>query len=273
MDINPFIWTLIGNLFLGLWIIWSIYIVMLFKNKFINKLDYLTSLTVWLLIGIIFLGFIPEIFESSISWEFFGIYILSGLLLFYILELFLHWHHCKDLWDTGCSHWHETEHKSQTLMFTWTLLHNAFHWVILFSAFSVNFNFWIVTTLALLLHAIPQNIANYIMNHNNLKYALIAAFGWIIWAILTYPFYDFLINHKFEILSIITGWLLYTALTDIFPNIKEKWELKHKVIYLWFIVFWVVLFSFFNELTHSWHEEHEKHDHNEEHHEENKMNR
>jgi len=244
---NPFLWTILWNLFLGFWIIWAIYIVNIFKKTIINKIDYLTSLTVWLLIWIIFLWFFPEIFESNINSSSVWILILSWLLLFYILELFLHWHHCKDLWNTSCSHWHKEDHKSQNLMFAWTLIHNSFHWVILFSAFSINFHFWIVTTLAIFLHAIPQNIANYIMNHNNLKYNIIAAFGWIFWAIITYPFYNFLISNKFETLSIITWTLLYTALTDIFPNIKKNDELKYKIIYLLFIVLWVFIFYIFNK--------------------------
>ncbi len=252
MEINPFFWTLVWNLFLWVWILISVSVVNLFKSKFITKIDYLTSITVWLLIWIIFLWFVPEIFEEASDPEHLWIYILWWLLLFYILELFLHWHHCKDLWHDSCHehHSHEKSHESNSLMFSGTLLHNSFHWIILFSSFSVSFHFWIVTTIALLLHSIPQNIANYIMNHNNYKYNIIAAFGWVLWALITYPFISFLIDNKTEILSIITGWLLYTALTDIFPWVKKKWELKHKIIYLFFIVFWVMLFYIFNEMTH-----------------------
>jgi zinc transporter ZupT len=71
-----------------------------------------------------------------------GIWILVGLFLFYILELFLHWHHCKDLNHKECAHKHHLEnHKSGFLMFGGTLLHNAFHGVVLFGAFSVSTTF------------------------------------------------------------------------------------------------------------------------------------
>jgi len=62
-------------------------------------------------------------------------------------------------------------------MFGGTLLHNFFHGIVLFSAFSVDLYFGLATTLAVLLHAIPQNLVNYIMNHNSKKYVYIAAFG------------------------------------------------------------------------------------------------
>ena len=251
MELTPFLLTLIWNIFLWIGIAIIIFIVKVFKNKFISLLDYFISITVWLLIWIIFLWFFPEIInESDIDINLISIYILIWLFLFYILELFLHWHHCKDLEHNDCSHWHTTNHENWSLMFIWTFIHNIFHWVILFTAFSINFNYWVITTFAIFLHMIPQNIANYIMNHNKIKYAYIAAFWGIIWAFLTYPYSSFLLNNKFEILSIITWWLLYIALTDIFSNFKEKGDMKHKIIYLFFMIFWVFLFYFFNNLVH-----------------------
>jgi zinc transporter ZupT len=251
MEISPFLWSLLWNIFLWIGIAITIYITKIFKNKFISLLDYFTSITVWLLIWIIFLWFLPEIVnESNIEIKSISIFILIWLFLFYVLELFLHWHHCRDLYHNDCSHSHIDEHNSWSLMFVWTLIHNIFHWIELFILFSIDVNYWIFTTFAIFLHAVPQNIANYIMNHKNIKYSYIASFWGIIWAILTYPFYDFLVKYNFEILSIIAWWLLYIALTDIFPNIKQKGDMKHKIIYLFFMIFWIFIFYFFNNLVH-----------------------
>jgi len=49
----------------------------------------------------------------------------------------------------------------------------------LFAAFAIDVYFGIATTLAILMHSIPQNIVNYVMNHNNLKIVLFAAIGGI----------------------------------------------------------------------------------------------
>jgi len=247
MEITPFLWSFFWNLFLGFWITITIYSINIFKKTIVNKIDYLTSLTVWLLLWIIFIWFFPEIFTSNVDPKIIWLLVIIWLLFFFILELFMHWHHCKDLWHT-CSKWHKNEHKNTNLMFIWTLIHNSFHWVILFSAFSINFTFWIATTITLLMHAIPLNISNYIMNHNNLKYSIIAAFWWVFWSIITYPFSSLILDYKFEILSIITWWLLYIALTDLFPNIKKNNELKYKIIYLLFIILWVIIFYIFNSL-------------------------
>lgn len=251
MELSPFVWTLLWNIVIAIWIIVAILIVKIIKKSLNKYLEYIIAITVWLLLWMIFLGFIPELsheFEDNgkVMW----IFILFWIFLFYILELFLHWHHCKDLWhQSKCNHSNINLHESWFLIFGWTFMHNIFHWIVLFSAFAVDINFWIVTTFALLLHSIPQNIVNYIMNHNNIKYAYIAAFGWIFWALLTFPFSGFLIHYKFYFLAIITWWLLYTALADIFPEFKWKGTYSKKLCYLACIIFWIFMFLWFEEIT------------------------
>jgi len=261
MEITPFIWTLLWNIFVAIWIISVVLIVRFITNKLQNYLDYITAITVWLLIWIVFLWFLPELIESWIDAHNLGIFILIWIFLFYSLELFLHWHHCKDFnsWDLNI---HKHEHKNSNLIFAGTVLHNSFHWIEIFAAFAINTNFWILVSIAILLHAIPQNIVNYIMNHNNMKIVLIWAFSGVFWAILTYPFWNFLVENKLYVLAIIAWGLLYTALADIFPNFKSNWNFKNKILYLVFVIFWVFLFLWFNNI--SWHE----HKHNEDYHNE-----
>lgn len=251
-NISPFLWTILWNIVVAIWIILVVLLTKILKNKATKYLEYITALTVWLLLWIIFLGFIPKLTtKENLVWEELGIFILIWLFFFYLLELFLHWHHCKDLnHKTVCYSNHSHEHKNGLLIFWWTIMHNSFHWIVLFSAFSININFWITTTIAVLLHSIPQNIVNYIMNHNNIKYAYIAWFGWILWALITYPFSDFLIANKFYILAIITWGLLYTALADIFPEFKWKWTISKKISYFIFIIIWILIFIGFEEISH-----------------------
>ena len=198
MEITPFEWALIWNMIIALSIIIIVFISSIIKQKLIAYLEYITATTVWLLMWIIFLWFIPKLTTQwQLVWEKLGIFILLWLLLFYIFELFLHWHHCKDLGhDHGCKSWHSHDHKNWILMFWGTVLHNWFHGIVLFSAFSVDLHFWIATTVAVLLHSVPQNIVNYIMNHNKILYSFIAAFWGLVWTLLTYPFSNFLIKNK-----------------------------------------------------------------------------
>ncbi len=84
-----------------------------------------------------------------------------------------------------------------------TFIHNFLHGVILFSAFAVSIPVGFATTIAVLLHAIPQNIANLLMNHKNPIFAYIAAFAGIIGALCVYPMHDFLTLYHAQIIATI----------------------------------------------------------------------
>lgn len=247
MQITPFIWTLAWNIFVALWIVIVVLLARFITKKLQNYLDFITAITVWLLLGIIFLWFFPELIEEWIDAHLLWIFVLIWIFVFYILELFLHWHHCKDFNPSELQE-HKHEHDHWKLIFAWTVLHNTFHWIEIFAAFAINTNFWIIVSIAILLHSIPQNVVNYVMNHNNLKIVLIWAFSWVFGAILTYPFGEFLNENKLYVLAIIAGWLLYTALADIFPSFKSKWNFKNKIIYLIFVVLGIFLFLGFNKI-------------------------
>ena len=258
MELSPFLRTILGNFIVAIGIIFAILIARTVLKSLSNYLEYFTAITVWLLLWIVFLGFIPKLtiaFEDKGMQM--GVFILIWLFLFYILELFLHWHHCKDLnHESSCNHSHSHSHESWALMFGWTFLHNAFHGIVLFSAFAIDLHFGLATTLAILLHSIPQNIVNFVMNNKKEKYVYIAAFGWIFWALLTFPFESFLVENKFYFLAIITWGLLYTALADIFPEFKGKWTTTKKLSYLIFIIIGIFLFLGFESIS--------SHDHSEE---------
>jgi len=258
MLLSPFVLGLMWNILIALGIISLVFLAEIIRRRTMRKIDNLVAFTVGLIIAIVFLWFLPEIIaESDIGGKTLGLLLLAWIFLFYIFELFLHWHHCKDLSEEDHHDHHEHDHGNNTLMFTGTFLHNVLHWVILFSAFSINIQFGIATTLAVFLHAIPQNIANLLMNHKDIRYAYIAAFWGVFWALVTYPFLDFLLRYNFHILAVIWGGLLYTAMSDILPSFKSKGEIQHKIIYLLCMILWVWTFFISSQFTH--HEEHDEH--------------
>lgn len=234
----PFTQSLIANLIIWWSLVLLIFILRLFKKKLIKYLDFFVAITVWILLWIIFLWFLPEIIHSWLDEHRIWMFFIIWLLAFYLFELFLHHHHCKHLDCTS----HE-EHSNKTLMFVWTLLHNMLHWVIIFSAFSISKEFGIATTIAILLHSIPQNTANYIINHNKEFYVILAALWWVLWALMLFPFTDFLLQNNFIIINMIAWALLYLALSDILPEFKNKWWLKLKLLYLLFVLLglWLTL--------------------------------
>jgi hypothetical protein len=107
------------------------------------------------------------------------------------------------------------------------------------------------------------------MNHKKIKVVLVAAVAWVFWSLLTYPFSEVLTEYKYIVLGVIAWGLLYTSLADIFPSFKSKWNMKNKILYLVWIIVWILLFFWFNEIAHQEHgHEWWKEIHSQEHHDE-----
>jgi len=127
MQVSPFLAGLLGNIVIAFGIIILIFLADKIRKKTMKQMDNIVAFTVGLIIAIVFLGFLPEIIEEAqIAPDFVGFYFIGGILLFYVLELFLHWHHCKDIDETEGMH-HVHEHKNSSLMFLGTFVHNALH--------------------------------------------------------------------------------------------------------------------------------------------------
>ena len=103
---------------------------------------------------------------------------------------------------------------------------------------------------------------------------IIAGWGWVLWALITYPIAEFLIENQFYLLSVIAWALLYIALTDILPEFKWKWTVAKKLAYFAFIILWIISFLGYNTIIDNEHshgdshgsENHDEEDHDEEDH-------
>ena len=122
------------------------------KKKLDKSLDLLVSLSVGALLGGAFLHLLPELLEEGILKELF-IFIIGGILLFFVLEKFVFWHHC---------HHSEHEHLSFTYMnLVGDALHNLLDGILLAGAFLIDINAGFATTIAVLLHEVPQEIGDF----------------------------------------------------------------------------------------------------------------
>jgi len=257
-NLSPLILWLLWNISIAVLIILSISFLSFFRKSIEKNLNHLIAITTWMILSIVFMWFFPTI---SHELENFYIYVLLWIMLFYLLEITIHFHHCHDLEEENksCKHFHS---KHTTLMFTWTFFHNFFHWVILVSWFAASLEAWIALTIAIALHALPQNISNFIMNHKNWNFVILAGVWWIFWALVLFiPYiWDFVLENKFIILGVTAGWLIHLALSDIIPSMNKDSTHKEKIIFFWLVVFWIALNLFFQEMTGGDHDHWESHE-------------
>lgn len=186
---------------------------------------YFISFAAGSLLGVTFLDILPEVSEGGVTNIFW--YVLLGILIFFILEKFFVWYHCH---GTEC-----VVHTQQAapLILVGDAIHNFIDGVIIASAFLVDFNLGIVTTLAVIFHEIPQEIGDFsILLHSGIGKvkALIlnffVALPIVAAAVLTYFFQDLFLESIGVLLAFVAGHFIYIATADLIPELHKETGFK-----------------------------------------------
>lgn len=184
--------------------------------------------------------------HSHMYWP--SYFILFGILLFYIIEKFIHWHHHHDI---DCH-----KHPVTTLSLIGDGFHNFLDGIVIGVAFLADIRLGIVTTIAIALHEIPQEIGEMsVLLHGgfsrfqalfwNFVSALFSVFG----AVIGYLFMG-LESYIPLILSFTAGMFIYISLADIVPELHKKHEISRGIIGVVFFVGILISFLATNLIIH-----------------------
>jgi len=202
------------------------------KDEIIKKyISLFISLAVGALLGDAFIHLIPEAFENYPNPVLASLLIIIGIILFFILEKFLHWHHHED--DTEKNHIHPV---GKLLLFT-DGFHNFIDGIIIGVSFLISIPIGIATTLAVVLHEIPQEIGDFaVLIHSGYdkKRALwlnfVSALAAIVGLVVALIFGNIAETFSLLILPIGAGGFIYIALTDLIPELQKTKELKYSIL-------------------------------------------
>src|SRR3989344_2957950 len=189
------------------------------------------SLAVGALLGDAFIHLIPEAFEHVDNATHVSVLIIVGILIFFILEKFLHWHHHGE--DKEKTHIHPV---GQLVLFS-DGVHNLMDGIIIGASFLVNIPVGLATTLAVILHEIPQEIGDFaVLLHSgytksralwlNFVSALLAFVGVIIALILG----DITKTFTIWVLPIAAGGFIYIAIADLIPELHKTKKVKYSIV-------------------------------------------
>jgi zinc and cadmium transporter len=225
------LWILLAVVIVSLVSLVGIFFLVI-KEKIMQRiLILLIALASGSLIGGAFFHLIPE--SMSLGIKNVSLLFVLGLLIFFILEKFLHWRHCH---EKNCE-----EH-----VFTYTVLfgdglHNFIDGIVIAASFLVNISVGIATTLAIILHEIPQEIGDFAVlryggfsKKKALFYNFLIALTAVIGALVGY-FLRSSINETI-FLPIAAGGFLYIAATDLIPELHKKSQLGESLLQLLFIL-------------------------------------
>lgn len=202
------------------------------KEEKIKKYIFVfISLAVGALLGDAFIHIIPEALEESANTTVTSILIISGIVLFFIIEKFLHWHHHGE--DSDDNQIHPV---GKLVLFS-DGIHNLIDGMIIGASFLVSAPIGIATSLAVILHEIPQEVGDFaVLIHAgysktkalwlNFLSAFVAFLGLALVLILD-QFSTVLI---FYILPLASGGFIYIAIADLIPELHKTKEFKHSVM-------------------------------------------
>jgi zinc and cadmium transporter len=165
---------------------------------------------------------LPEILGEG-DVESIMVWLVFGMMLFYVLERFLFWYHCH---DEDCH-----VHSIPALVTIGDSIHNAIDGVVIASTFLLDPKLGWLTTFAVFAHEIPQEIGDFSalihsgMNRNKIAWLnVISALFSPVVAILSY----FFISKNFVLIAtaISAGNLIYLACADLIPEIHHEFKYK-----------------------------------------------
>lgn len=206
-------------------------------DKLKKWLLYLVSFAAGALLGDAFLHLIPEAFRLSDRYLMLSVNILLGLVIFFILEKFIYWRHCHV--PTSEKH----PHPLGVINLVGDGLHNFIDGVIIGSSYLISIPLGVTTTIAVLLHEVPQEIGDFsILLHAgytkkkallfNLLSASIAVFG----AALILLIGDSVGQLADYLIPFTIGGFIYIAAADLLPEIHREDNTKKSILQLVFFL-------------------------------------
>ena len=200
----------------------GIFLLSIHKTFLQKTLLYLVSFATGALFANVFLHLLPEIVETIPDVHHAFILVLSGILISFVIEKYIHWHHCHKL---DCSH---TE-PIGTMMLIGDGIHNITDGILIATTYLVDVHLGIATTIAVLLHEIPQEIGEFaILLHSGFSRAkaimwnFISALTAFLGAGAVLILQDQIHGLEHFLLPLIAGNFLYIAGSDLIPELHKQ---------------------------------------------------
>lgn len=222
--------SFIGSFFLSL------------RDDLLKKYTHIfISLAIGALLGDAFIHIIPEVLEGFTNSTLAGLLVIFGILVFFIIEKFLHWHHHEN--DTEIKH---EKPIGKLILFT-DGLHNLIDGIIIGASFMVSIPIGIATTLAVILHEIPQEIGDFaVLIHAGFskKKALLlnflSALTAVLGAFIVIIFGSVAEKSVLLILPVAAGGFIYIAVADLIPELQKTRSKKDSIFQILTIISGIV---------------------------------
>jgi len=195
------------------------------------------------------------------------IFVLVGILVSFVIERFIHWHHCHGV-DHG-----DHVHPVGYLVLIGDAVHNILDGILIATSYMVSIPLGIATTIAVILHEVPQEIGDFaVLLHSGfsklkaLLFNFVSALTAFLGAFLAIVLSGSVHNIEEFLIPIAAGHFLYIAGSDLIPELhKETSKIKSALQLLFMIGGVVLMFGITGNHNHADHDDHNHELHSEVH--------
>ena len=206
---------------------------------------YLVSLSAGALLGGAFFHLIPEAAETQGFNINLAVLLLLGILTFFVLEKIIHWRHCHI--PTSKEH----PHPFALMNLVGDGLHNFIDGMLIAGSFLVSVQLGITTTMAVMLHEIPQEIGDFgVLVHGGFSRfkALLVNFASGLTAVLG-AIVILALNVEIGTVAMIlvpftAGGFIYIAASDLIPELRKDIKPINSLFQLIFLVLGLAIMYF-----------------------------
>jgi zinc and cadmium transporter len=183
----------------------------------------LTSFAIGGLLGGAFFHLLPESLEKLPPDAAF-LYVLTGFLVFLLVETYFHWHHCAGECEI---------HPFSYLMLLGDAVHNTIDGIVISGSFLVSIPFGLVTTLVIFGHEFPQQLGIFgVLVHGGLDkkkamiYSYLAQSTVIVGGIAGYFLTSWVGGLSAFLIPFAAGGFIYIAASDLIPEMHKEENAK-----------------------------------------------
>jgi len=206
-------------------------ITLLLPDSTLKKLMLpLVSFAAGSLLGGAFFHMLPTAVEAEGDTLPVFAWLLAGFTLFFLLEQFLHWHHCHRAAA-------ECRQPLTYLILIGDGLHNFLGGLAVAGTFLVDIRLGITTWIAAALHEVPQELGDFgVLIHggwskrNALLFNFLSASTFLLGGLITY-FASLRVDVGF-LVPLAAGNFLYIAAADLVPEVNRHFGWKQNLVHL-----------------------------------------
>jgi len=235
-----FLWAIGASILVSIISLIGIFSLLLNERLLNRILILLVGFGAGGLIGGAFLHLLPETLENSKDFTLSFMYVIFGFILFFILEKYLFWRHC---------------HKGKCEIHAFTYLnligdgiHNFGDGLIIGVSFFTDIRIGIVSTLAIIMHEVPQELGDFgiliyggLSKFKALVLNYISATLAILGTVIGYIFSSHINNFSLILLPFAAGGFIYIASCDLIPELHRQPDIKKSSVSMLFFILGIIL--------------------------------